>query len=380
MSIVIHRLKVGEEAEGMRCLGTLWRKDHILARDAALFSWQFRSRKNDGLIHFYVAKDGESPIACNGTIEMDGHYHGDTFIAHSGSCFIILPEYRKGNFFFKFYHECHLEAAMRFGMGASKTNMGIHRGRRDFWYVTDEIPRYVAIVDRESMDSLLHHYNVESPDSNSYSACGVMHRIPDLPRAYRASVLQETDLPEWDRAWWGAFAPNLQGIVKDSAYLRWRYFMHPTFEYLSLTVRNTSGAICGLAVMRVAHFTKSIKAVRIVEFLATDPVAGNVLANAIVGFVPPGTAFLEHTTFGRQWRPLANIGMSQSGGELFSVYFDPPDFSYTKLNGLFSIEYPGISSTEFMESPDVYLTVADADQDEPNRLTSSHARKEFHER
>lgn len=371
MSITIRRLKVGEEAEGMRSIDTLWRKDHILARDKALFSWQFRSRKDDEYLHFYVATDGERPIACNGTIEMDGHYHGDTFIAHSGSCFIILPEYRKGNFFFEFYHACHQEAAMCFGMGASKTNMAIHRGRRDFWYVTDEVPRYVALVDREAMASLLQHYGSESPDFDNYSPCGRAHCIPNLPHTYRTTALRKAELPEWDHAWWKLFAPNLQGIVKDAAYLRWRYLMHPTFEYQLLAVRDSCGAICGLAVLRVVDFIENIKAVRIVEFLAADSTAGSILANAVVESTPPGTAFLEHTAFGNQWRPLANIGMSARGNNLFSVYFDPPDFSYTRLNGLFSIEYPGVLSTEFMGSSDIYLTVADADQDEPNRLVSS---------
>ena len=107
-------------------------------------------------------------------------------------------------------------------------------------------------------------------------------------------------------------------------------------------------------------------ALRILDFLPENDVAGQALAARLVEMLPNQCVYLEHAALGQQWKSLKSIGCNESGAADISVYTSPPDLAHTDVLSEFMVTLKNYTSQSFTESPLLYMTLADGDQDRPN--------------
>ncbi len=363
MSVRMRWLGVDEVALGQGCIHTLWKAGHVLARDPGLFAWQFRAGPVPGSLGFLVAEDGDRAVGCIGMISLPCHRYGEPFPGAAMTTFIVDPAQRGSALGLAMMREAYGSLGL---VGSIGINPRVARLYKMLGQHILVMPRYLCLANPEAMAALLRHSaNADGLTMDRYAACSTLAIPPDRP-GFTAAPFSPDDLEAWDRAWSDRFAPRLQGVVRDAAYLRWRYFEHPVFCYEPLLVRDRRNAIQGMAVLRRIPLPGEVSALRVLDFLAANEDAGQALARAVACRTPESAAFVEYACLGRNWRPLEAMGLSPRGAELFSVYFSPPDFAHCSITGALLVNLPGVDQEAFITSPDTHLTLADGDQDRPN--------------
>jgi hypothetical protein len=363
MSLTMRWLGTDELSYGQACIDRLWRAGHVLARDPALFAWQFRTGPEPGTLGFLVAEEAGAAVGCIGMMALSCHRQGRPFPGAALTNFIVDPSYRAGGTGLEILRVAYAGLGLVSSIGINERVARLYRMLGQHTLI---MPRYVCLAHRPAMATLLAHCdNPDGRDLDRYAVCSPL-ALPSAVPGHAVSPLTAADLQAWDRAWTELFAPRLHGVVKDAAYLRWRYLEHPVFRYDLLLVRDDRGAVRGLAVLREIPLPGEVSAVRVLDFLAADAAAGRTLAGAVARQVPPRAAFVEYICLGEAWRPLAEMGLSPDGADLFSVYFNPPDFRHHAIIGALHLDVPGATPTPFVSSPEMYMTIADGDQDRPN--------------
>lgn len=369
MAANIYQLHADEAIKGQSCIDTLWQKGHILARDAELFKWQFRSVDQSNLLNFFIAADDNQPIGCMGRISLPCHRQGQPFPGAAMTNLICLPHYRKLGFGMQIMQKAYegLQYVANIGINDHVAKLYRMMGQ----YIKSSMPRFVCIANMDILKgSLSQSAHSDKIKDESYFDCNTLYHPASkggkICELESSSPDKEILLEDWEACWRRSFAPKLQGVIKDASYIRWRYLEHPRFHYTILLTKDSSGTVKGLAVMRSAPLPAGACAVRILEFLATDSRTGQDLAAAIAERIPPNTAFIEHIALGNQWLPLKEIGLSSRGNNLLSVYFNPPDLSHCTIKAAFYLKNIGLSAEDFICSDNTYITIADCDQDRPN--------------
>ena len=358
-------LSSDEATRGMEAIRLLWRSDHILARDEALFRWQYGQGHDSKHLGFLIAEDGDTIVACSGLMLLPWHRYGAPLRGGVGAITIVAPEYREQALGLQLIREADngLQIIGSFGINKRIAMLFRLQGR----HVLPAFPRRICHGDPQSLEIYAHMagYEPEAVDQLRQSCGALLKKSPE--NSYRIEELSFDNLMEWDAAWQTLFEPKLIGVARHAAYMRWRYLEHPRFAYKGLLVRHSSGEICGMAVLREIPLPGEICAVRILDFLARDEYAGKALAAAISELIPANCAYVEHFSLGQQGIALEHIGLSTEGSQLFSVYTSPPDYRHCSiLSALLVSNVDGYTARTFAESPDIYVTLADGDQDRPN--------------
>lgn len=361
--IQIRWLNEHEISYGQQCLQQLWAPNHILAQNSDLFAWQFRQGPAPGTLGFLVMENEDRVLGCTGRVEIPCHSKGSVVPGAAITNAIVDPEYRSHGLGLRLLDEVYSSMQLVFNIGINTRVAKLYHSMGQ--YVLNPMPRYVCIADMDSMNSLLNECAHNAPTAEAFKACSLLKAPPPCD-GYRVKHLSRNHLEQWNRAWTTIFAPHLQGVMKDSSYLLWRYYDHPVFDYGIWGVEDSFGNICGLTVTRVILLPGKIYVLRILEFLAKDQQAGKALSRFLWETVPPGTAFVEHIALGSLWKPLAEMGLSEAGNSLFTIYFNPPDFNYRNMISSFQVSPFFGKSADFIHSPSTYLTIADGDQDRPN--------------
>lgn len=369
MAISIRQLDYSEWRKGQDFIDALWQKNHILARNPDLFKWQFKSQDAPEKLNFFIAEDENQPVGCIGRIDLPCHRYGQRFSGAAMTNLISLPQYRKFGLGMKIMHASYAGRNYVASIGINERVAKLYRLLGQ--YIVNPLPRYTCIGNRDALASVIPYIkNAESLTPDSFVECGSLHTTScfsgKIREINKLSIHWETSLDEWDQCWNKYFAPHLQGVVKNSEYLRWRYLEHPVFHYDILLVLNSENDVKGLAVMRKAELPGGTCALRILEFMSACESTGIRLASAIAERTPANAAFVEHIALGCQWYPLQHIGMTGKGSNLFSVYFNPPDYSHSCVVAAFHLEGMDESPESFICSQNTYITIADCDQDRPN--------------
>lgn len=363
MTVRLRWLESGEVALGQDYIHRLWKADHVLAREARLFAWQFRAGPVPGTLGFLTAEADGEPAGCIGMIPLPCHRHGEPFTGAVMTNLIVDPACRATALGLDIIREAYggLDLVASIGI-----NPRVARLYRLLGQHILTLPRYVCLGNPEALRTLLGvSANAAGLSMDRFAPCSPL-RPPRGGAGYTVAPFSRDDLEAWDRAWTARFAPRLQGVVKDAAYLRWRYLEHPVFRYEGFAVRDRQGGIQGMTFLREAALPGQTAALRILDFLAADPEAGAALALAVSRRTPENAAFVEHAGLGAQWLPLREMGMSPEGADLFSVYFNPPDFNHCSILGALQVRLPALSPADFAANPGACLTIADGDQDRPN--------------
>lgn len=107
-------------------------------------------------------------------------------------------------------------------------------------------------------------------------------------------------------------------------------------------------------------------ALRILDFLPLTEDAGNALAANQGDLIPYKCAYVEFFSLGEKGEFFKNIGISLKCSDIISVYTQPPDPGNCKLDVALGTSLSNYSHSGFATNPDIYLTLADGDQDRPN--------------
>lgn len=356
-------LRHDEVRLGMETIARLWKKEHVLARDSALFRWQYGHGRDAEHLGFLVAEAEEGVVACSGLMVLPYHMQGTPVFGGVGAITVVDPRYREQALGLSLMREADKDLAIigSFGINQRIARLFRLQGRHVFSY-----PRYVCLTKK----ALYERYMASAGgDVNmarvAWEKCGHGTAV-SMPSGYAVEELCEGNMEEWDRAWRNVFAPRLIGVARDAAYLRWRYLEHPRFTYLALVVRNPRGNVCGLTVCRTVPLPDDLCALRILDFLPEDDKAGQALAARLMEMVPDQCAYVEHAALGQQWRGLKLLGLDATGAAGISAYTSPPDLAHTDVLSEFMVTHKDYTSQSFAESPLCYMTLADGDQDRPN--------------
>ena len=365
MAIQMRWLEQGEIPLGQHYVRTLWDSSHILARDEALFAWQYRPVSGDSRLGFLIAEDAGHPVGCIGRMPVYCHIHGHPVPGAAIALLVTDPAYRHGAVGVTLLKQAYEGLKLVITMGINSHVAKLYRMLGQ--HVVPAMPRYVCRGSTEILAAMWAACKADTPfPEERYQACPALLMPTSPVSGWRCEALTEESLEEWDDCWRQILAPVRQGTVKDAATLRWRYIEHPNFTYDAFLARDPQKKVCGLAVLRHVPLPGGVEAVRIMEFIAKDKDASRMLVRGVADRVPYNTAFVECVCLGSDWNPLRTLGLSGQGADLFSVCFNPPDFSRCGIMAAFASTVPGLSPACFVTDPSTYLTVADGDQDRPN--------------
>lgn len=366
MSIMIRYLETGEIILGQNYVRQLWSTNHILANDAKLFEWQYRSPvENDSRLGFLIAEDDGQPVGCIGRMPVRCHIHGQPVPGAAIALLVADPAYRHNAIGLELLKQAYQGLEIIITQGINEHVAKLYRMLRQ--EVVPAMPRYVCRGHMDALYAMWEAANSSLPfPQEAYRVIPMAHPI-HVRKDWQLETLTEENLEEWDNCWKNDFAPSRQGSTKDAWALRWRYLDHPTFQYEAFLAKNSRKQIGGLIVLRRIPLLGDIQAIRIMEFLCKNEEASQTLAAGIMERFTSNTAFIEFVCLGQDWHALRlQLGLSELGNDLFSVCFNPLDFTRCKIMASFASKVPNLSPKSLVTSPSTYITIADGDQDRPN--------------
>jgi hypothetical protein len=240
----------------------------------------------------------------------------------------------------------------------------------------DEIPRWVAVIDPVKTASLVLATRTDfTEEAEVRRSC--QERCaprPDGQRVTNGEVSEWTDRDanDWDSAW-ARISKDFTGVVRDSAYIRWRYLRHPTFRYEVLIARDReSGEVSGIAVSRSETVKgRPEQVLRVLELLATDRAASASLLSRLMGDAwQAGVAFADFYCTKRV-DGLAEAGFRieqlQTTSFPIPLRLQPLEAGGRPLNAALRLP-TALRGTllEQLHQDALYVTKSDGDQDRPN--------------
>lgn len=232
-----------------------WKKDHVLARDLALFQWQYSDLDRGGYNMALAKRDGEI-IGILGYIRSQQFERVDL---SAPTVWLALWKVRDdvkipglGLRLVKFVAD--LEKPSLFAVvGINEPTIPIYQR---LGYETGELDHHVFIDPERSHFQIFNSGNAPTPKSqfSSGAALRVIENWPEF--ANRFDGVQSADvLPR-----------------KTLSYFENRYIRHPFYNYLPISVES-NGRVCGLVIMRKIAAQNSC-VLRVIDALGPDEMWG----------------------------------------------------------------------------------------------------------
>lgn len=364
----------------MTFINDFWAKDHVLSRDEALFRWQYDSSRRDGNDSppsVLIAWQGDRIVGMLGLTYMRWRQTGCSYLGAWNSHWFVLPEMRNSHLSLHLVRQVSRSGVEVIGsVGINATALKLLRALD--YEVISEIPRWVAVVDPAKTAALIIASGITSARAEEVLvAC--RQRIAGPRIASEAHVLWETvtwneELAAgWESCWQEMISPAFTGVARDSAYIRWRYIQHPSFDYQVLLARHrASGEIGGIAVFRLETVRgRSERVLRILDLLTADRSATSALLDHVR--LVAGEADVAFADF---YCTKSIDGLAEEGFQLerlesnpFPIPFrlQPLESGGRSLNA--AIRLPRAlrgSLSDILAAGALYLTKSDGDQDRPN--------------
>lgn len=362
--IIFRWLRKDEAEIGMKAIAQLWRPDHILATDRSFFFWQFENGPDKNHLGFILALEGTKIIGCVGIIILPYHIKNKLIKGFSGSMMKVDPFYAKKGLGLELirYLDNYFIVSNSFSMRKRLASILEMMGS----YVREELPRYIMTPSKDFLQAYLEAACYRDNISATILSSVSVMRTPIPNQKYHLESLTTSNLHEWGDAWDNSFAPFLIGCGRPAGYVAWRYLRHPRYDYRTFIQRDNAGKITAFLAFRVIDLPGGTSALRILDFLPLTEEAGNSLAAALAGFMPINCAYAEFFFLGEKGKSLEKIGMSRAASHLISTYTQPPDPDFCRLRTVLCTDKIDYTPMEFATSPEIYLTLADGDQDRPN--------------
>lgn len=358
------KLHRSEIKRGMEAIDRLWGKNHILARDAALFEWQYGNNQDAETFSFVIAEQAGEIVGFSGMIVLPWHLHGLALKGGSGALTIMAPQWRTGKNGFTLLEEADKEYEIVGGIGINKrvAKLFALQGR----YVADAFPRFVTLANPDlANDCLLKAAYPEVQRNLCLQKCSrLIKRAPEP--AYKLAPFSEENGQKWQKVWKNFFEPRLTGVARNLSYLKWRYLNHPSFAYEIFFLLDQNDDPAGLLIFRQIPLDNGLVVVRVMDFLAKNDEASEALAFSLSELIPDNCAWCEFYCFGDFGEALKSIGFNMEGSDLLSVWTSPPDSAHCKIPLSFNIRTQNKIASNLAYRKDLYLTISDGDQDRPH--------------
>ena len=332
-----------------------WSDEHVFVRDATVLEWQHRWTANPDFLSVIIAEDQKKLVAMLGIMPCEFSVHGIRLRAKWGAIWLTIPEYRKRPGISIRVLRKGMVNDQEIGALQAANEIAMPIYKRMGYFAIDEVPRWWRILSPAALKRLYKFGGSESPNLP----------LPDAPATTFSPAVHLLEWgaveDRWDAAWESQFAPTLIGTWRDREYLTWRYIEHPSFTY-QLLFAEEAGEITGMLCYRLAEIRDCPERVlRIVEYLTVTTEAARALASVAVRIgIKEDAAFADFYCTGLRFgEPLEEFGFSREPSGL-PCLFQPLDLNERPLNAAFH-------STEVnFDSPDLYVTRSDGDQDRPN--------------
>lgn len=363
----------------MAFLDEHWARNHVLSRDAALFRWQYAAKLRhdcEGAPTVLLAwRDGRI-VGMLGLTFMrwlqDGSVHTGAWSSH----WFVVPELRTSPLSLLLIREASRLGVEVLGtVGTTSHSASILRARGYDWI--PEIPRWVGVIDPAATSTLL--LASGAPASQRDEVLSFCHersvrQPPSSTRGDEWDVVEwrEQLADEWDACWNLSVAPGFVGVVRDAAYLRWRYVQHPAFTYRILMARHGSSGVGGVLVYRIEKVKgRTEQVARICELLTQERDATDrLLARFVLDARALGVSFADFYCA----KPID--GLERAGFVIERTLTDaftlpsrlqPLEQGRRALNSAIRLpaELRG-SVQSALSRGALYLTKSDGDQDRPN--------------
>jgi hypothetical protein len=234
----------------------------------------------------------------------------------------------------------------------------------------------VGVIDPASSALLLASGAPASQHDEMLSFCHQrsLMQAPSPTRGEEWEVIEwrEQLADEWDTCWSHGVARGFVGVIRDAAYLRWRYVQHPIFNYKILMARHRSSGVGGVLVYRIENVRgRTEQVARICELLTQGrDVTNRLLARLVLEATQVGVSFADFYCS----KPIdgledAGFVIEQTLTDAFTFpsRFQPLEQGKRALNSAIRlpVELRG-SVQSAMSRGALYLTKSDGDQDRPN--------------
>lgn len=364
----------------MKFMNDFWAPDHILSRDETLLRWQYdgalRDGRHDAPPSILLAWSGHRIVGMLGLTYMKWRQCGCTYRGAWTSHWFVAPEFRKSHLSLQLIRQAGQVGTELIGaVGVNDVAMKLlpNLGYESI----DEIPRWLAVIDPAKTAGLIVAAGIgTSREAEVLEACharAAPAHATQSSEKWHVQAWTEADANDWDDAWERNFSSHFTGVVRDSAYLGWRYLRHPSFRYRVLIARDRqSGDVGGIAVSRLETVKgRTERVLRILELLPTERSASDSLLNQLVRDArESGVAFADFYCT-RRVEGLHDAGFQieqlhdtpfpiplrlqplEAGGRPLNVALRLPRTARGKLREQFSLGA-------------LYVTKSDADQDRPN--------------
>lgn len=345
----------------------VWGRNHILSYDDSLLHHMFFQTPNHTSIatkeefSFLGVWDQNKVIGLLGVMTYTFNQYGKKGKAYSLTNWIVEEQYRHtGAGLQLIQYVLDLKPEMVLSLGVGEGAAPIYKLMR--WEMNMDVPRWIGLQKKEEVvDALL--------DSNSH-AIRYYNEIHEVLTARKAKRIQALDDELWNEFYWNIFAKDTIGIARDAAFLNWRYFNHPTFDYIALAVKDGE-QYEGLAIVRIEEVTGGSKIGRIVEMMYSTQDSAVALANAIV-HLDESVLFYDFysfstvSTWGLEAVGFKRVYKTEEDPFVLPTRFQPVDLEITSM--ISAIYLTERSKEKFNVALDQqwYITKGDADQDRPN--------------
>jgi RimJ/RimL family protein N-acetyltransferase len=234
------------------------------------------------------------------------------------------------------------------------------------FHVIDAIPRWVAAVDANALRSLLAAADEPYPDPFLHTRDGAGENTGSLQVKSWSPEIECA----WDEVWEKEFAPEFQGVCRDSGFLRWRYLEHPRWHYALRAAVDGSGRPRAVAVSRIESLPGREESVfRILDLVFRDRESGAALASELMKTArAQGAAFADfYCTSAAAAAPLESLGFVRESSleRHLPALFQPLDFRRHDMNAAFW-SHGRHDAHERYSDLALYVTRIEGDQDRPN--------------
>lgn len=314
----------------MEFINIYWRKDHILAKDAELFKWQYA---NDNKLNMVIGVDENSDIA--GILGYIPYGEGDNkdiclalWRAKDGAGFLGLQL-----LIFLMEDDSHRNVFCN-GINLKTTALIYER----LGYTVTKLNQWYRLL----------------PDMNYKIAKITDSVIPTVDGNNDFSLVRVDSFEDFNADTSDEMFSEKSYPYKSRQYISKRYFNHPAYDYLVYKVVDIDGVANSTIVFRIQEYDGS-RAFRVIDFWGRRKDIYNITANIDELAKQCGAEYIDMYEFGLDENNLNNVGWIRVGSNnnIIPNYFAP----YSLCNVDINICYTGDS---------ILLFKGDGDQDRPN--------------
>ncbi len=369
----IRLFKKDENSELKHAIHNVWSEGHILCKDDALLNYMFYENPLNKMVFgedhygFLGAWYKGEVIGLLGLIALNVNIGNHKTFGFAPTNWVVSKRYRKTGAGLLLMREMlKYKPSLVLNLGIPQNVADIY-AKMSNYHVVQNVPRWIGVVNKRQTERLLLGGNFNP-----------LRFYEDIRTVYSETsnhrISNNFSSEKWDEFYWGNFATRTNGFSRDSTFIKWRYFQHPSFQYQVFISEDSKSNYKGLLVVRIEEIlNKTAKIGRIVEFIATDQDSAISLANKLVELGQSNNllfldfyCFSSASTWGLETVGFKRDFINEKDKIAVPSRFQPLDLDVTTMRAAMYVSKDIQKKISLIEDQNWYVTKGDADQDRPN--------------